>query len=56
MNKNVKKKPEIKFIEKKYKNSVRYYIEVNDEQMKVSKNQYEREHKKYLRSIKKEKP
>jgi hypothetical protein len=55
MNKNKPAQPKVKFIEKKYRNSIRYYIEVDGEQMKVSKSQFEREQRKYLRTTKSEK-
>jgi hypothetical protein len=54
MNKNKLVKPKVKFIEKKYRNSIRYYIEVDGEQMKVSKTAFEREQRKYLRTTKSE--
>lgn len=55
MNKNKKAKPEIKFIEKKYKNSIRYYIVVDNEYMRVTKTRFEKERSKYLRIKKSEK-
>lgn len=54
MNKNKLVKPKVKFIEKKYRNSITYYIEVDGEQIKVNKSQFEREQRKYLRTIKSE--
>lgn len=54
MNKNKKAKPEIKFIEKKYKNSIRYYIVVDNEYMRVTKTRFEKERSKYLRIKKSE--